>query len=145
MKLTSSAFDEGADIPSRYTCDGTDEIPPFKIDDVPSEAKSLVMICHDPDSPSGNWDHWIAFDIPPETREIKSEVGTRGMNSWPRLGYGGPCPTRGEHRYIFELFALDKFLGFAEGATRSQIEHAISGHVIAKAQLMGKYIKIENR
>ncbi|MCK9361005.1 YbhB/YbcL family Raf kinase inhibitor-like protein [Patescibacteria group bacterium] len=145
MRLTSPAFADGASIPSQYTCDGNDSVPPLVIDDVPPDTKSFVLICFDPDSPSGNWDHWVAFDIPADTREINSEVGTQGVNSWGKLGYGGPCPGSGEHRYFFRLFALDTMLNLKSGASRSAVEQALQGHELAKTEVMGRYIKIENQ
>jgi len=145
MRLSSSAFADGAMIPSEYTCDGQDQVPPFVIEDVPAGTASFVMICHDPDSPSGNWDHWVAYDIPGDTTSIDAEVGVQGMNSWPAMGYGGPCPGTGTHRYIFTLYALDRMLNLAPGATRSQVEQRIDAHILAQAQLTGKYVKMENR
>ncbi len=141
MTLSSPAFADGSRIPSLYTCDGANSIPPLVIGDVPPETKSFVLICFDPDSPSGNWDHWVAYDIPAETREIKSEVGTQGVNSWGELGYGGPCPGEGEHRYIFQIYALDEMMGMEGGATRPAVEQAMRGHALIKAEVMGRYIK----
>jgi Raf kinase inhibitor-like YbhB/YbcL family protein len=145
MRLSSPAFADGAMIPSEYTCDGQDLVPPFVIEDVPVGTASFAIVCHDPDSPSGNWDHWVAYDIPADTRSIDSQVGTQGMNSWPRSGYGGPCPSSGTHRYIFTLYALDTLMNLAPDATRSQVEQKMSGHILAQAELTGKYIKMENR
>ncbi|HVM90752.1 MAG TPA: YbhB/YbcL family Raf kinase inhibitor-like protein, partial [Verrucomicrobiae bacterium] len=137
MKLVSSAFDDGAMIPSEYTCDGSDRVPPLMIEGAPAGTVSFAIIVHDPDSPSGNFDHWVAYDIPADTRSIDSQVGTQGMNSWPRSGYGGPCPGSGTHRYIFTLYALDTLLNLAPDATRSQVEQKMSGHILAQAELMG--------
>lgn len=147
MRLTSSAFSDGSDIPSRFTCDGDDLIPPLTFDSPPKDTVSFVLIMDDPDSPSGTWDHWIAYDIPGDTRSIGENhaPGLQGMNSWSRPGYGGPCPGQGEHRYFFRLYAVDRTLGIRPGAHRAEVEHAMRGHVIAEAQLMGKYIKVENR
>lgn len=145
MRLSSPAFADGAMIPSEYTCDGADQVPPLLIEDVPAGTVTFAMLCHDPDSPSGNWDHWVAYDIPGDTREINSQVGVQGMNSWPKLGYGGPCPGRGEHRYVFNLYALDVKLALPEGATRNRVEQAMRGHMLGQATLTGKYIKVENR
>jgi Raf kinase inhibitor-like YbhB/YbcL family protein len=145
MNLYSSAFRDGSDIPSEYTCDGVGRIPPLSVSGVPSDAESLVLICHDPDSPSGNFDHWVVYDIPPHVSSIGGRDGTPGKNSWGKLGYGGPCPSNGEHRYIFTLSALSKMLNLKPGASRATVEQQMRGRVIAETSLMGTYIKEENR
>ncbi len=147
MRLYSSSFSDGGDIPSEYTCDGADRSPSLSFSGIPSGTGSLVLICHDPDSPSGNWIHWLMYDIPPDTHSIGSgdSVGTKGKNSWGRSGYGGPCPSKGEHRYIFTLYAVGRELGFHPGADAATVEHAMHGHVLAEASVMGRYIKEENR
>ncbi len=145
MQLYSSAFRDGGDIPSEYTCDGVGRIPPLTVSGVPSDAESLVLICHDPDSPSGNFDHWVVYDIPPNASSIGKGDGTPGKNSWGKLGYGGPCPANGEHRYIFTLSALSKKLDLNAGASRATVEQQMRGHVLQEAELMGKYMREENR
>ncbi len=142
MKLSSPAFKDGAPIPIKYTCDGDDTSPPLALGDVPKNAKSLVLIMDDPDAPMGTWDHWIVAGIPPATTQIaegSEPAGTAGKNSWKRTGYGGPCPPDREHRYFFRLFALDAALDLAAGSTKSDVERAMRGHVIAEAALMGRY------
>lgn len=142
MKLTSAAFVNNAPIPSEFTCDGSDLSPSLSISDVPSNAKSLVLIMDDPDAPVGTWDHWIVFNIPPSTKEIPQGAepkGVGGRNSWGRTGYGGPCPPSGTHRYFFKLYALDTILGLPEGSTKKDIERAMQVHIVAKAELMGTY------
>ena len=142
MKLTSTAFTDNGAIHSEHTCDSSDLSPPLEISDVPSNAKSLALIMDDPDAPVGTWDHWVVFNIPPSTREIskgKEPQGTPGKNSWGRNGYGGPCPPSGTHRYFFKLFALDTMLNLPEGSTKKQIEAAMQGHILYKAELMGTY------
>jgi hypothetical protein len=141
MKLSSPAFQDGERIPLLYTCDGNDSIPPLLIEGVPEETKSFVLIMDDPDSPSGTWLHWLAYDIPPDTRKIKTEVGRQGMNSWNKPGYGGPCPGSGEHRYFFRLFALDRMLQLEDNASRLEVEKAMEGRVMAQAEWMGTFIK----
>jgi hypothetical protein len=144
MKLTSPAFEDKAMIPSEYTCDGDDISPELSIADVPANAKSLVLICDDPDAPAGTWDHWIVFNIPPATKSIpkgKEPEGTAGKNSWGKTGYGGPCPPSGTHRYFFKLYALDTLLDLPEGASKADIESAMKDHVLEEAQLMGKYAR----
>ncbi|MBI2658375.1 YbhB/YbcL family Raf kinase inhibitor-like protein [Candidatus Woesearchaeota archaeon] len=142
MKLTSPVFANNGTIPSEYTCDGNDLSPELIIDDVPSNAKSLVLISDDPDAPVGTWDHWVVFNIPAATKEIqkgKEPKGIGGRNSWGRTGYGGPCPPSGTHRYFFKLYALDIMLNLPQGAAKKDIEKEMQGHIAAKAELMGTY------
>ena len=145
MKLTSSAFQNNVQIPSEFTCDGDDLSPPLSINEVPSNAKSLVLINDDPDAPVGTWDHWVVFNIPPSTRQIAKGTepdGTAGKNSWGRTGYGGPCPPSGTHRYLFKLYALDTTLNLPESSTKKELERAMQGHIIGQAQLMGTYKRL---
>ena len=142
MKLTSPSFQHNGNIPSEFTCDGTDLSPPLTISDVPSNAKSLALIMDDPDAPVGTWDHWIVFNINPSTREIpkgKEPSGTAGKNSWGRTGYGGPCPPSGTHRYFFKLYALDAMLNLPQSSAKKDIEREMQGHILAKAELIGLY------
>ncbi len=142
MKLTSSAFANNQPIPSEYTCDGDDLSPPLSISDVPTNAKSLAFVMDDPDAPVGTWDHWVVFNIPLSTREIPKGTepdGIAGKNSWGRTGYGGPCPPSGTHRYFFKLYALDTTLNLPQGSTKKDLERAMQGHIIAKAELVGIY------
>ncbi len=147
MKLASSVFVHEGKIPSRYTCDGDNTNPPLTISDVPSEAKSLVLIMDDPDVPKeiredGMWDHWVLFNLPANLREInegEEPLGTRGKGTSGNLDYFGPCPPDREHRYFFKLYALDKELDLPEKATKQQVEHAMEGHVLVKAELIGRY------
>ena len=142
MKLTSPAFENKQEIPSEYTCDGSDTSPELNIADVPENAKSLVLICDDPDAPVGIWDHWVVFNIPTDTTKIAKGTepsGVAGKNSWGKTGYGGPCPPSGTHRYFFKLYALDTTLDLKEGSDKKDIESAMKGHVIAQAELMGTY------
>lgn len=148
MKITSSAFKEGQMIPSRYTCDGQDISPPLEWDQVPDGTKSFALICDDPDAPRGTWVHWVVYDIPPGVKNLPENVrpdrepgsGIRqGKNDWPKIGYGGPCPPSGIHRYYFKLYALDTMLNLKPGATKEQLLQAMKGHILGEAQLMGKY------
>ena len=110
MKITSSAFQEGGNIPSKFTCDGSDTSPPLQISGVPSKAKSLVLIADDPDAPGGPFTHWLVWNIPPQTNSIaeaSAPKGVHGTNDFGKLGYGGPCPPPGAHRYPFKIFAVD--------------------------------------
>ena len=148
IELTSTAFSEGEMIPSRYTCDGEDTSPPLAWSGVPEAAQSLALICDDPDAPVGTWVHWVLFNIPPDAVGLPEAVATgtthesgavSGKNSWGRLGYGGPCPPGGTHRYFFYLYALDMQLALASGATSSQLRQSMEGHILAEGQLMGRY------
>jgi len=142
MKITSSAFQEGANIPSKFSCDGANTSPPLQISDVPSEAKSLVLIVDDPDAPSGLFTHWTVWNISPQTSTIaegSTPKGMQGTNDFGKSGYGGPCPPSGTHRYYFKIFALDRELDLPFGAKRGQLDAAMKGHVIAQGELMGRY------
>jgi Raf kinase inhibitor-like YbhB/YbcL family protein len=142
MKITSSAFQEGGNIPSKFSCDGADTSPPLQIADVPSGAKSLVLIVDDPDAPSGLFTHWTAWNMSPETSTIAERSppkGVQGTNDFGKSGYGGPCPPSGTHRYYFKIFALDRELDLPSGAKRVQLDAAMKSHVIAQGELMGRY------
>ena len=144
MKITSSAFHEGANIPSKFTCDGSDTSPPLQITGVPAEAKSLVLIADDPDAPSGLFTHWLIWNIPPQTNSIaegNAPKGVQGTNDFGKSGFRGPCPPPGTHRYSFKIFALDRELDLRSGAKRSQVDAAMKGHVIAQGELIGRYAK----
>jgi len=142
MKITSSAFQEGGNIPSKFSCDGGNTSPPLQISNVPPEAKSLVLIVDDPDAPSGLFTHWAVWNISPQTNTVaegSTPKGVQGTNDFGRSGYGGPCPPSGMHRYYFKIFALDRELDLPFGAKRSQLEAALKGHAIAQGELMGRY------
>lgn len=141
VRITSRAFEHDGVIPRRYTCDDLDVSPPLTLQDVPAAAVALVLLMDDPDAPGGTWDHWVAYDVPPssEIPEAAPPSGTPGRNSWGRTGYGGPCPPRGTHRYVFTVYALDTGLGLAAGADKSTVLDALAGHVLAQASLMGRY------
>jgi len=148
MELTSMAFSEGAMIPGKYTCDGADVSPPLNWGALPAGTKSLALICDDPDAPVGTWVHWVYYDIPAEreglpenvaTDERPAQGGTQGINDFRKIGYGGPCPPGGTHRYYFKLYALDTILNLSAGATKKQVLKSMENHVIGQTQLMGKY------
>jgi len=141
MRLTSTAFEHEGDIPALYTCDGEDISPALIIEDLPEGTVSLVVIMDDPDAASRTWDHWVAYDIEPtaEIPEAVAELGTPGVNSWDRTGYGGPCPPSGTHRYFFAVYALDTALDWAPGADKTAVLDAIGDHALAEATLMGRY------
>jgi Raf kinase inhibitor-like YbhB/YbcL family protein len=146
MKLTSPAFTNGGRIPARYTCDADNTNPPLTIDDVPQEAKSLVLIMEDPDAPSGIWDHWLVFDIPPNVTEIPESSeppGVHGTGTSGNESYNGPCPPDREHRYFFKLFALDNAnLALPPRSSKKQVFQAMEGHIIDQAELMGRYERV---
>src|SRR3989344_7819771 len=133
MKIKSPAFKYGERIPTQYTCDGADINPPLSISDVSSGAKRLVLIVDDPDATRGvTWDHWLLWNIPPDTREIKEGItppgAITGSNSWPKAAYGGPCPPA-EHRYFFKLYALDTMLNLPAGSIKEPLLAAMAGHI----------------
>jgi Raf kinase inhibitor-like YbhB/YbcL family protein len=142
MKITSSAFQEGGNIPSKFTCDRLDTSPALQITGVPSEAKSLVLIADDPDAPGGLFTHWLIWNIPPQTNSIAEGItpkGVHGTNDFGKPGYKGPCPPPGAHRYSFKIFALDRELELRALAKRSQVDAAMKGHVIGQGELIGRY------
>jgi Raf kinase inhibitor-like YbhB/YbcL family protein len=143
MRIWSPAFEHNGFIPEKYTCDGENINPSLFIEDVPQKAKSLVLIVDDPDAPLGTFTHWVLFNIPPETFEIKEgEVpanALQGLNDFGNLNYGGPCPPSGVHRYFFNLYALDEVLKLKEGVKRKILESEMEPFIIAQAVLMGRY------
>jgi len=144
--ITSPAFAPGEAIPVKFTCDGEDISPPLRWDTPPDGARSLVLIMDDPDAPVGTWVHWVVFNLPPdapglpENAELPKGSGS-GQNSWGRLGYGGPCPPRGTHRYFFKLYALDMRLNLPDGASKEQLLKVMGGRILAQGELMGTYSK----
>jgi Raf kinase inhibitor-like YbhB/YbcL family protein len=150
MMLTSSAFTHGSMIPKQYTCDGKDISPPLSWSDPPEKTQSFALIMDDPDAPLGTWVHWVIYNLPATARGLGEGVppdadlpdGSRqGRNSWRRIGYGGPCPPSGTHRYFFKLYALDTVLPLASGATKEELLKAMEGHIVAQAELMGRYAR----
>jgi Raf kinase inhibitor-like YbhB/YbcL family protein len=148
MEIKSSAFGSGEMIPAKYTCDGADFSPPLDWSGSPAGTKSFALVCDDPDAPMGTWVHWVIFDIPPSATMLAEGVtrekelpggGTQGINDFRKIGYGGPCPPGGTHRYFFKLYALDAMLGLKPGITKDQLLKAMRGHILAEAQLMGTY------
>lgn len=142
MRLTSTAFPDGGEIPDRYARDGNDVSPPLAWSGVPEDAVSLALIVDDPDAPGGTWTHWIVTDLPPASTGLPEGValpGDRvGLNDWQRAAWNGPAPPRGQHRYVFRLFALAREIGRAR-PTKHEVERAMAGHVLAEAKLTGTY------
>lgn len=149
MQLKTSAFANGGDIPSMFTCDGADDSPALQWTEPPVPTQSLALIVDDPDAPRGTWVHWVLYDLPATARELPEGVppeatlpsGARqGRNDFKKIGYGGPCPPPGPaHRYFFRLFALDRALGLQPGARRADVDRAMEGHILARAEVMGRY------
>jgi Raf kinase inhibitor-like YbhB/YbcL family protein len=149
MELKSLAFQNGADIPRKHTCDAEDVSPVLRWDNVPAGTKAFALIVDDPDAPVGTWVHWVIYDLPSETKELaegtaKSEIlehgAKQGANDFRRVGYGGPCPPPGSpHRYLFKLYALDATTNLKPRAAKQQLLDAIKGHILGEAQLMGRY------
>ena len=148
IKITSSAFEDGGLIPAKYTCDGADMSPPLQWDAVPEGARSVALICDDPDAPMGTFVHWVIFGLPAETRELAENIPSdetlpngakQGKSDFGRIGYGGPCPPSGTHRYFFKIYALDTEVGLAAGAAKGELLKAMEGHILGQGQLIGKY------
>jgi Raf kinase inhibitor-like YbhB/YbcL family protein len=148
IKITSSAFEEGGLIPAKYTCDGADVSPPLQWDAVPQGSKSIALICDDPDAPMGTWVHWVLFNLPAETNELAENISAdkilpngarQGVSDFGRIGYGGPCPPGGTHRYFFKIYALDAKIGLEAGANKRRLLKAMEGHILEQGQLVGKY------
>jgi Raf kinase inhibitor-like YbhB/YbcL family protein len=148
FKLTSTAFKEGQPIPSTYACVGVNVSPPLEWSGMPKSAKSIAIIADDPDAPGGMWVHWVLYNLPadniglvenlPATENLAAG-GFQGKNDFEKIGYGGPCPPSGTHRYFFKIYALDADLSLKGGATKAEVEKAMAGHIVAQAQLMGTY------
>jgi Raf kinase inhibitor-like YbhB/YbcL family protein len=149
LQLISSAFTQGSAIPSVYSCEGEDLSPPLAWSGGSVERRSLALVCDDPDAPRGTWDHWVLYNLPGQAAELTQGVpkvpelpsGARhGRNSWGKLGYGGPCPPPGNpHRYFFRLYVLDIMLNLAPGASKAELEQAMTGHILGQGTLMGRY------
>jgi Raf kinase inhibitor-like YbhB/YbcL family protein len=148
IKITSSVFEDGGLIPARYTCDGADMSPALRWDVVPEGTKSIALICDDPDAPMGTFVHWVIFGLPAETRELTENIPSdetlpngakQGTSDFGRIGYGGPCPPSGTHRYFFKIYALDTEVDLAAGASKRELVKAMEGHILAQGQLIGKY------
>ena len=148
IKLTSTAFKEGQTIPRTYTCDGVNVSPPLEWSGVPKSARTLAIVADDPDAPAGMWVHWVIYNLPadniglvenlPATEKLAAG-GFQGLNDFEKIGYGGPCPPSGTHRYFFKIYALDIELPLKPGATKAELMKALEGHIVLQGQLMGTY------
>ncbi len=148
LTVTSSAFKNGEMIPSKYTADGANVSPPLTISDIPAAAKSVALVCEDPDAPRGTFVHWVLFNWPPSSKSIPENIpakerlpngAVQGKNDFGKLGYDGPAPPSGVHRYYFRVYALDKKLDLKPGITKQQLEGAMRSRILAKGELMGRY------
>lgn len=148
LSLTSPAFSPGGAIPARHSRDGGDVSPPLHWGATPQETRSLAVICEDPDAGLAPWVHWLAFNIPAGSTKLDENLpksamlpggAVQGRNDFGDVGYGGPQPPSGTHRYFFRLYAVDQSLNLDSGATREDILRAIDGHVVGEAELMGTY------
>jgi Raf kinase inhibitor-like YbhB/YbcL family protein len=143
ISITSPSFQAGGDIPTKFTCNGTNVSPELQISSVPNEAKSLLLIVDDPDAPRGLFTHWIVWNIDPKTTRVAENsaptAGVQGINDFGKRNYGGPCPPSGTHRYFFKIFALDTKLELKPGARRAELDAAMRGHVLAQGELMARY------
>jgi Raf kinase inhibitor-like YbhB/YbcL family protein len=152
MNITSPAFAQQGEIPVRYTCDGQDVSPELAWSGLPADTRSLVLIVDDPDAPDPaapkrTWVHWVLYNIPPDTSGLPEGVGAdglppgagQGLNDWRRTGFGGPCPPVGRHRYFFKLYALNIVMPDLGITTKTDLERAMKGHVLAQAELIGTY------
>jgi Raf kinase inhibitor-like YbhB/YbcL family protein len=149
MHLTSSSFSNGGSIPKKYTCDGSDASPALAWSGAPQGTQSFALIADDPDAPVGTWSHWVLYDLAATTTSLPENIskveapptgGHQGRNDFRKTGYGGPCPPPGTpHRYFFKLYAVDRQLNLKSGASQKDVEEALKGHILAQAELMGKY------
>ena len=152
FRITSSVFDHEGEIPLKYTCEGEDIAPALEWTGVPESAQSLALIVDDPDAPDPaaprmTWVHWVVYNIPPDAAGLAAAVSSdalpagarEGINDWERTGYGGPCPPIGQHRYFHKLYALDTVLPELVKPKKSDIEHAMEGHILGQAELIGTY------
>ncbi|HRS54916.1 MAG: YbhB/YbcL family Raf kinase inhibitor-like protein [Desulfomonilia bacterium] len=150
MEITSQAFGQGGMIPPKYTCKGENVSPPIAWKKVPEGTKSITIICEDPDAPRGIWVHWVYYDIPPQASPLPENIpaverpavgGTQGITDSLTIGYEGPCPPSGTHRYIFRVFAVDTELNLPPGSTKEEVLASMEGHLLGMGELMGRFSK----
>jgi len=144
LKLSSPAFENNKPIPAKFTCKGENISPELAISGIPNGAKSLALIVDDPDAPMGTWVHWVAWNIAPTQKIDEGSVpagSSQGITDFGKPGYGGPCPPSGTHRYFFKLYALDSVLNLPPTSKKSDLESAMRGHILEKAELVGLFSK----
>jgi Raf kinase inhibitor-like YbhB/YbcL family protein len=161
MTIQSPAFDSGDLIPIEFSCEGGDYSPPLFFENIPDEAKSLVLICDDPDAPGGVFNHWTAYNIPLDINRLDKQISKlkkpellrdslkmsfdQGVNDFGKYGYGGPCPPKGSiHRYYFRLYALDTVIVASDDESKTKlsakhVREKMAGHILAEAALMGRF------
>jgi len=145
FRVFSPAFENEGQIPKKFGCGGENVNPPLRMENIPPGTKSMALLLDDLDAPRGTYVHWILWNLPPATGEIRENSvpggAVQGTNDFKKQNYGGPCPPTRPHRYVFKVYALDTFLDLGPGATMPDLEKAIRGHVLAQAQLKGSYSK----
>lgn len=150
IQITSPVFKDGGEIPKKYSCDDLDISPPLEWIDVPENTKTIAIVCDDPDAPMKTWIHWVIFNIPGDVTGLPENVppekelengAKQGMNDFHKVGYGGPCPPSGTHRYFFKIYALDITLDLPAGVSKTHLMIAMEGHVISESHLMGTYTR----
>lgn len=150
IQLTSTEFKQGGMIPRKFTCDGENISPELSWNNIPDSTKSLAIITEDPDAPMKTWIHWVIFNIPPSIHKLPEHVPTlkklesgalQGTNDFRNIGFGGPCPPSGTHRYFFKIYALDSMLSLKAGSTKPELEKAMKSHILAEGELMGRYTR----
>lgn len=152
LELSSDAFSNGQSIPAKYSCTGRNISPALLWSEPPAGTQSFALIVDDPDAPMGTWVHWVLFNIPADRRNLEESLPVTGKNTDPeaifvgrnssgKIGYDGPCPPSGTHRYFFRLYALDTVISLLPGATKEQVLREMEGHILAQAELMGTFSK----
>jgi hypothetical protein len=148
IQVTSTAFEDGAMIPSKHTCDGEDISPPLQWNEVPEGTKSIALIADDPDAPHGTWVHWVLYNLAADVRQLEEGMpvaaklasgAKQGVTDFGRSGYGGPCPPSGTHRYYFTVYALDNVINASGQLDKSKLLKTMEGHILGQGQIMGKY------
>ena len=152
LELTSDAFTNGQSIPAKYACTGRNISPALSWSEPPTGTQSFALIMDDPDAPMGTWVHWVLYNIPAERRSLAEDLPVTGKNIDPdaifvgknssgNIGYDGPCPPGGTHRYYFKLYALDTSISLLPGASKEQVLRGMEGHILAQGELMGTFSK----
>jgi Raf kinase inhibitor-like YbhB/YbcL family protein len=151
MKINSSSFTDGAKLPRAYVytdCNGSNKSPQLSWSDVPTGTKSFAIICHDPDAPGGTFYHWVLFNVPASATSLPEKLSKdaqlsngalQGRNDFRKIGYDGPCPPSGVHRYVFTVYALDTTLSLGAHATTQDVLDALQGHILDRDEIVGKY------
>lgn len=148
MIISSPAFQTGGKIPSEFTCDGEDISVPLERSGIPEDTMSLALIMDDPDAPMVTWVHWVVYNIPPSISGFPKDLPKtealpdgieQGLNTWPKIGYGGPCPPGGTHRYFFKLYALDCVIESGKPLSKKGLVKTMDGHIIEEAEMFGIY------